>query len=131
MNPFRKFKAALELREAIKKANNAHANTGERFFVMPYIDGRLVVMDRKNFRKLRFKGYINRGVYVNDLLLDSFYFTPCRSGNMPMSESLRKNKVKRFFEWKELLLKKKKAQRRRAIKQKIAKFKAIFIRKKA
>lgn len=130
MNPFRKFKAALELREAIKKANNAHDATGERFFVMPNADGRLVVMDRKNFRKLRFKRYINRGVYVSDLILESFYFTPCREGRLPLSENLRKAKVKSFFEWKELLFKKERAQRRRAIKAKIAKFKAIFIRKK-
>ena len=112
MNLFVKFKASLELREAIKKANNAHAATGERFFVMPTSDGKLIVMDRKNFRLLKHKNYVDRKVFINDLMLDSFYFTPCRGGRLMMTEELRKKKVKQFFEWKNLFIKMKKAQKK-------------------
>ena len=112
MNLFLKFRAALQLREAVKRANNAHAATGERFFVMPTTDGKLLVMDRKNFRRLKFKNYVSRKVVVNNLLTESFYFTPCRGERLPMSEELRKKKVQQFFEWKELFHKMKKAQRK-------------------
>lgn len=112
MNLFRKFKAMLQLREAIKKADNAHAATGERFFVMPTTDGKLLVMDRRNFRKLKFKNYVKRNVVINNLLTESFYFTPCRGERLPMAEDLRKKKVKQFFEWKELFIKKQKAQKK-------------------
>lgn len=118
MNPFRKFKAMLQLREAIKKADNAHAATGERFFVMPTTDGKLLVMDRRNFRRLKFKNYVNRNVVINNLLTESFYFTPCRGERLPMAEELRKKKVKQFFEWKELFIKKQKAQKKQNRKAK-------------
>ena len=35
MNVFQKLKASLRLREAVKKAKDAHSQTGERYYVMP------------------------------------------------------------------------------------------------
>ncbi|MDE5688652.1 MAG: hypothetical protein K2I18_08535 [Paramuribaculum sp.] len=103
----RKLLAALKLREAIKLADNAHARNGHRYFVMPADDGKLIVMDRYNFRRLKLKHYIKSEVKMRDLINGSFYFTPTASGNGYLSEDDRERKVQNYFKWAEL-------QRRRA-----------------
>ena len=58
MNIFRKIRASLRLREAVRQADEKHKETGERYYVMPAggKKGQLIIMDRKNFRKLKQKG---------------------------------------------------------------------------
>lgn len=53
MNIFRKIRASLRLREAVRQADEKHKETGERYYVMPAggKKGQLIIMDRKNFRK--------------------------------------------------------------------------------
>ena len=57
MNIFRKIRASLRLREAVRQADEKHKETGERYYVMPAggKKGQLIIMDRKNFRKLKQK----------------------------------------------------------------------------
>ena len=63
-NPITKLRDYLRYSEAVKKADEAHAKDGDRYYVVPSNnkDGKilLLVMDRKNFRRLKFKGYINK-----------------------------------------------------------------------
>lgn len=101
MNIFRKFRAALQLREAVRKADEAHDATGNRFYVVPGAHGKLVVLDRFNFRRLRMKHYIPQNARVNNLLVESFYFTANRSGGECLSEKQRKIKTQNFFAWVE------------------------------
>lgn len=56
-------------------ADQAHAKTRQKFYVLPTKDGKLVVMDRKNFRGLRRKGYISRDAKVPALSTNSVYHT--------------------------------------------------------
>lgn len=107
MNIFRKFRASLLLREAILKANKAWLATGERHYVMPNSSGKpqLIVMDRKNFRILKRKGYIDGNAIVHNLINESFYFTPYRNGNGYLSDSDRIKKANSFFQWYDLRLK--------------------------
>lgn len=108
MNIFRRFKNYLQLREAVRQADKAHAENGDRYYVMPSKDGKLIIMDRKNFRKLKQKGYISRKANVNDLVSESFYFTSYANGGGYLPEPYRVAKVKSYFSWCEAIHKLKK-----------------------
>lgn len=47
MNIFRKIRASLRLREAVRQADEKHKETGERYYVMPAggKKGQLIIMD--------------------------------------------------------------------------------------
>lgn len=93
MNIFRKLSDYTRLYYAVKKADEAHVRTGERYYVIPGDNGKLIVMNRFEFRKLKQKGYISRKASVNDLIRESFYFTPHKNGSgciTPEYESLKR-----------------------------------------
>lgn len=102
MNIFRKFIASLQLREAIRQAEEAHRRFGHRFYVMPTFNGsgKLMIMDRKNFRGLKQKHYISNQARVADLRAECFHFTADRGGNY-LSAADRRRKVKQFLAWTE------------------------------
>lgn len=101
MNIFRKIKASLRLKEAIRRADEAHDNTGERYYVMPMSesDGQLIIMDRKNFRKLKQKHYINQKSFVSNLEKECFYCTPYKNGSGELTPSDIKSKQEQYFLW--------------------------------
>lgn len=104
MDIFRRFKASLRLREAIKMADKAHQQTGKRYYVMPQHGSggkKLVVMDRYNFRRLKMKHYIQREARVFDLVRECFYCTSYRDGNQFLAPADRKKKVMQYFAWVE------------------------------
>lgn len=109
MNVFQRLKASLRLDKAVKKAEQAHQETGERYYVMPFIGskGHLVIMDRYNFRKLKQKGYITRNSFVSDLERECFYFTAYRNGSSVISPEIKKLKRKQYFSWYADAIKKK------------------------
>lgn len=101
MNVFRKFKAYLRYREAVKKANEAHERNGQRYYVMPAAGKKkvLLVMDRFNFRKLKHKGYITNKAFVADLERECFYATPYRNGSAQMSRPVIELKKQQYYAW--------------------------------
>lgn len=102
MNIFRKLKASLRLREAIRMADKAHSQTGQRYYVMPqhHSGGRkLIVMDRYNFRRLKLKHYIHSEARVFDLVRECFYCTGYRDGKQFLSPDARKHKITQYFAW--------------------------------
>lgn len=101
MNIFRKFKAYLQLRDAVKKADELHAKHGERFYVVNGSDGQLVIMNRKNFRLLKRKHYIDADVTMKDLAMGCFYFTPQRDGQGAIGNAEAILRRMKFYEWKE------------------------------
>lgn len=104
MNIFRKFKASLRLREAIKMADKAHRQTGHRYYVMPQHGSggkKLIIMDRYNFRRLKMKHYIHHEARVFDLVRECFYCTGYRDGNQFLAPKDRKKKVLQYFTWVE------------------------------
>lgn len=110
MNIFKKFKASLRLREAVRKADKAHSDNGQRYYVMPTsgTSGQLVIMDRNNFRKLKQKHYINYNTFVRDLEVECFYCTPYRNGAGELSAEAVALKKKQYFSWLEAITKSKK-----------------------
>ena len=106
MNIFQKIRAYLQLREAVRMADNAHAKDGGRYYVMPTTGShngnpRLVVMDRRNFRKLKHKGYIPTRATIRNLVSESFYFTPYINGDGFITTDFQRRKVSQFYSWYE------------------------------
>lgn len=101
MNIFRKFRASLRLTEAVRQADKAHEETGERYYVMPTTgtSGQLVIMDRSNFRKLKQKGYIAHEATVANLEMECFYCTPYRNGEGVLLGEIVSMKRKQYFKW--------------------------------
>lgn len=99
MKFYRRFKAYLALREAIRKADNAYLDGGGRFYVLPSGDGKLVVTDKKNFRMLKSKGYINRRATTQDALDECFYFTPFKDGHGCITPEIMAIKRRQYISW--------------------------------
>lgn len=108
MNIFKKFKASLRLREAVRQADKANSESGQRYYVMPTsgTSGKLIIMDRVNFRKLKQKGYINRNTFINDLERECFYCTPYRNGIGRLNSMVISLKRKQYFSWLDSIKKK-------------------------
>lgn len=98
MNIFKKFKAYLRFREAIRQADKAYVNTNQRHYVLPTPDGMLIIMNRKNFRELKRKGYIDRRAYVLGLEKGCLYCTPYGNGTRGMNNETREERFKRYIE---------------------------------
>lgn len=100
MNVFQKIKSVLILREAIIRADKAHEESGNRYYVMPLQHTRkLIIMDRFNFRKMKQKGYIPQNVFVHDLERECFYFTPYKDRSKKIDNDLVAHKRKEYFKW--------------------------------
>ena len=113
MNIFRKIKAILRLREAIRKADEARSKDGQRYYVMPTsgTSGQLIIMNRENFRKLKHKGYISHTTFVNDLERECFYCTPYRNGLKELSPEEIAIKRKQYYSWVEAIHKLRKVKK--------------------
>lgn len=100
MKMFKRFRAALRLKEAVRQADDAHKKTGERYYVMPNGNsGKLIIMDRYNFRKLKHKGYLSRKAFVRNLEMECFYCTPYRNGSGKLPRNVIDLKRKQYISW--------------------------------
>lgn len=118
MNVFRKLKSYVQLREAVKRADAAHAKTGQRYYVMPSMSGKLLVLDRDGFRVLKKKKYISRHAKMRDVLNECFYFTPYWDGKGKLSPEGREIKEKLFYSWVDAFHKVKKDQSKMLVRRK-------------
>lgn len=104
MNALRKLLADLRLREAVRKADKAHAASGGRYYVVPMVGtGRLVVMDRFNFRKLKQKRYMSPATWIAHLEKSCYYHTPYADGSKGMNEEEKLLGRIRYLAWVESL----------------------------
>ena len=100
MNIFKRFRAVLRIKEAARQADKAHKETGERYYVMPNGNsGKLIIMDRFNFRKLKQKRYMSPKVFVDDLERECFYCTPYRNGDGALPKEVVKMKCRQYMEF--------------------------------
>lgn len=102
MNIFQRLKATLRYDEAVRKADEAHEKTGNRYYVMPVYGskGKLIITDRRNFRIMKKKGYINKDARVFHLEKECFYCTPYRNGSgklMPEDAEIRRQSYMRWY----------------------------------
>lgn len=100
MNVLKKISATIRLKEAARRAEKAHKETGERYYVMPNGEnGKLLIVDRKAFRALKRKNYIDKRATVNDLTRECFYCTPNRNGNGKLPDEIVKLKQLQFLQF--------------------------------
>lgn len=99
MKFLKKFKAYLRLLEAVKKADNEFKKNGERYYVMPGYDRKLIIMDRRNFRLLKKKHYITNKATVKNLELECFYCTPYKDGKGQLTKEDIKSKREEYYKW--------------------------------
>lgn len=117
MNIFRKIKAFLVLYKAVEQADAAYRQHGRRFYVMPIADGKLMVMDRYDLRRLKVKHYLSKDTNVHTLLSDSFYFTPMRNGLEEIHPQDRKRREIAYYKWYDLKCKLRRIERRKSRRQ--------------
>ena len=84
------FRDYLRLREAIKMADARYEEHRDRFYVLPSQDGKLIVMNRFQFKRLKSKHYIPSNATINAVRQECFYFTPYANGQEPISPEERK-----------------------------------------
>ena len=108
MNIYHKIKSRLIYREAVRKADKAHAADGKRYYVMPAADGKLLIMDRENFRILKRKHYIHGKATVQDMVNECFYHTPYRNGDLALDPFAVEFKRQQYLAWYQATRKKKK-----------------------
>lgn len=101
MNIFKRIKAVLALREAIRQADEKHLDGGGRIYVLGGTDGKLIVTDKKNFRGLKRKGYIDKTATTLDALSECFYFTPFKNGDGYITNEVRNAKAREYMSWVE------------------------------
>jgi len=125
MNKFQSFRAYLIYRQAVIKADAAHKKTGQRYYVLPCASSKilLVVADRKNFRLLQRKHYINDQWNLDDVKARSFYYTADKGGNGAPTDEILKNRQFIYQYWFDVRLQEKRTSRqskRRAIWDRLA-----------
>ncbi len=98
-NFIRHFVDYLKLRKAINLADEQHQKDGDRYYVLPSMDGKLVVTDRKNFRLLKRKHYIPADVTLNQIRRECFYHTPYANGTDRMPAVIRKQRAENYYMW--------------------------------
>lgn len=113
MNIFKKIKYFFMYQRAISMANNAYHTTGNRHYVMPTPQGKLMVTDRANFRLLKRKHYINPNATLGHLTAECFYHTPHRGGTHAMHPTKVKAQLHLYWQWAQLFEKRKKQHKKK------------------
>lgn len=101
MKFWKKILAQVKYDRAVKMANKAYEETGHMHFVIPNRNGKivLVVMDRKNFRSIRDKGYIDKNARMLHLYATCVYHTPNAKGENGMTADAISWRKRKFISW--------------------------------
>ena len=81
--------SAIELRSTQMRTSDGLPNNSIRY----------IYQDRKNFRKLKQKGYINHNTFVGDLERECFYCTTYGNGSAMLPSAVIALKRKQYFSW--------------------------------
>jgi hypothetical protein len=95
MKIIKKVKARIAFTLAVRRAEDAHAKDSDRYFVLPSGDGKLVIVDKMNFKRLKRKHYVGRNHTPSRLIDECFYYTAnCFEGGM---DKERVKKMRRSY----------------------------------
>jgi len=92
--------ARLQYWYAARKADKLHEKFGERFYVMPDEKDKLIVFNRKSFRKYKWDGRITREAFVKDMVRECFYFTPNGAELGGITYEIMEAKKQMWFDYK-------------------------------
>lgn len=99
MNIFNYIIALSKLEYAIHMANKAHEQDGQRYYILPDANDRLIILTRYSFRKLKKQGLISSKATITDITRESFYFTPYANGTDSLSLEASKAKRKMYLKY--------------------------------
>lgn len=99
MNIFIYLKSIIRLNYAIDKADRAHEKTGERYYVLPDHNNKLIILDRYHFRKLKKKGRLTYKANIFDMQRECFYCTAYKNGEGALNQKIIKVKRKMYLEY--------------------------------
>lgn len=102
MNIFNYIIALSKLEYAIHMANKAHEQDGQRYYILPDANDRLIILTRYTFRKLKKQGLISSKATITDIIRESFYFTPHANGTGALSPAAQKAKRKMYLKYIEI-----------------------------
>lgn len=98
MKIIKKLKARIAFTLAVRRAEDAHAKDSDRYFVLPSGDGKLVIVDKMNFKRLKRKHYVGRNQTPSRLIDECFYYTAnCFEGGM--KKDVVKKMMKSYIIW--------------------------------
>lgn len=92
---------SLRYKYAVLMADRAHKNSPlhDRYFVMPDERDRLIVINRKSFRKFKLYGKIVQKAMVGDMIKECFYMTPDRGENNKLPARIVEGKRKMYLRY--------------------------------
>lgn len=97
IRPFKRVRCWMRYAEAVSQADAAHISDGDRYYVVPFNHGgRLMVVNRHNFRLLKRKGYISTKKSMQDVQHGAFYYTANRAG-VGMDEATKKEREQLYY----------------------------------
>ena len=99
VNLIKRIKSELQFKKAVDEAEKAHEKNGGRFYVLPNKNGKLLVLDRTNFRILKRKGYIKSNYNMNDVKRISFYYTSGQINDNMISDEEAALRKSFFLSW--------------------------------
>lgn len=100
---FKRINSYIKYEKAVRMADESFAMTGERSYIIKGVGKtgkhQLLIVDRKNFRILKRKGYINHSYRIADVERNCFYCTPYLTGQGTMSEDAKALGKERAINW--------------------------------
>lgn len=99
MNIITYLRTILRLKYAIDRADEAHQKTGDRYYVLPGPNDKLIILNRRQFRSLKKQGRISHRARILDLQKECFYCTPYQNGVGALSPHIRQLKRKMYLEY--------------------------------
>lgn len=93
------YKAVHNYDNAVEKAEKTREKLGnERVFVMVAPDCDLLLMTKDGFKDMRRRGYVNKGINMNDVWKSCVYYTSAQFGRDPIENSVRDERRKAYIE---------------------------------
>lgn len=93
----------VQLQFAIMKADKYHQIDGQRYYVMPYKNGKLMIFSKSSLKEWKREGCISKSSSVGSLERHCFYHTTYQNGNgvMDAADVLLREAI--FYAWKSKL----------------------------
>lgn len=96
-NFFKRIQCEIIYRKAVDMANRAAQKNQEVYFVLPMSSGKLIVVNKEQYKYFREKKLTPKDAKVRDLFKDSVYHTLCKS------EKGKRQKKLKYLRWKGVL----------------------------
>ena len=98
LKPFYKLRATIAYENAVRNAEEQLASTGDRTYVIKS-GSKLLLINRKNFRKMKKRGIIKKTATILDLQQNCYYCTSYVNGKDQMPDEVVKIKKKQCINY--------------------------------